>query len=850
MTRGEKIIEFCHQYCIIPEGDKVGQPVILAEFQKKFIREVYDNPDVTDTAILSIARKNAKALPLDTPVPTPDGFVLMGDLSEGDKVIGSDGRPTRVTLKSEIHKNKDCYRITWDDGSETISSADHQWRVRVGGMGRSWKTVDAEEICRTHKHTKQSIAIPLCKPVNYSEKYLDISPYVLGAWLGDGSSTSSEMYVGAEDLSHFINEMSSELGFDVVVRQDSRPGSCYTLSLYDGVRNCRDKTKLRPRLRALGVLGNKHIPEQYMTASVPQRWALLQGLMDTDGSVSIGGKIPQCTFSQKNKSMCDQVCELARSLGLKASVKHGIQRVNGSPYDYWRVTFNAFNDCPVFRLKRKQGKLSRRPEKESRSCFRYVKSVEKVNSVPCQCIQVEAQDSLYLCGRDYVVTHNTGLIAFLLLAHVVGPEAVQNSRIVSGATSREQAAEVYNLASKCVMLSPKLLEIIKIIPSSKKLIGLPMNVEYQAISAEGKTAHGKSPIVAILDEVGQIRGPRSDFVDAITTAQGAYQNPLLIYISTQAPNDADLFSMLIDDALQNKHPKTVCHVYAADEDAELMDREQWIKANPAMGLFRSESDMLKQAEKASRMPSFENTFRNLNLNQRVSAVSPFVSRGVWEMCGEEPGSMAGRTVFVGLDLSGKTDLTSAVLMSVDDDGYVDVWPYFWTPAQGLDERSKADRQPYDLWVKQGLIRTTPGASIGYDYIVKDLSVIMYECEVGLIGFDRWRIDLFKREMEREGVSFPMEPFGQGYKDMGPAVDQLEEALLNGKLRHGMNPVLTMCAANVQVVKDPSGSRKFDKSKATGRIDGMVALAMAIGIAVKGAQEMGDFDNFLSAPLKL
>lgn len=444
----------------------------------------------------------------------------------------------------------------------------------------------------------------------------------------------------------------------------------------------------------------------------------------------------------------------------------------------------------------------------------------------------------------------TGLIAFILLAHLVGPEAKQNSRIVSGAMSREQAAEVYNLASKCVMLSPKLAEIIKIIPSSKKLIGLPMNVEYQAISAEGKTAHGKSPVVAILDEVGQIRGPKSDFVDAITTAQGAYDNPLLIYISTQAPSDGDLFSMLIDDAKLNKPAKTVCHVYAADETADLMDEKQWRKANPAMGLFRAQSDMLKQAEKAVRMPSFENTFRNLNLNQRVSAVSPFVSRGVWEACGDEPGSMAGRVVYLGLDLSGKTDLTAAVIISQDDSGIWDVWPYFWTPADGLEERSKADRQPYDVWVREGLLKTTPGAAVAYDYIVKDLSDILSECEVALVAFDRWRIDLFKRDLEREGVNFPMEPFGQGYKDMGPAVDQLEEALLNGKVRHGMHPVLTMCAANVQAVKDPAGSRKFDKSKATGRIDGMVALAMAIGIASKGVQDMGDFDNYLASPLKL
>ena len=142
----------------------------------------------------------------------------------------------------------------------------------------------------------------------------------------------------------------------------------------------------------------------------------------------------------------------------------------------------------------------------------------------------------------------TGLIAGLLLAHLVGPVAVQNSQIVSGAMSREQAAIVFDLATKIINLNPELQRIIRIVPSSKKLYGLPCNVEYKALAAEGKTAHGLSPILAILDEVGQIVGPRSDFVDAITTSQGAHKSPLLIAISTQAANDADLFSVWLDDA--------------------------------------------------------------------------------------------------------------------------------------------------------------------------------------------------------------------------------------------------------------------------------------------------------------
>lgn len=442
----------------------------------------------------------------------------------------------------------------------------------------------------------------------------------------------------------------------------------------------------------------------------------------------------------------------------------------------------------------------------------------------------------------------TGTIAFILLAHIVGPEAVQNSRIVSGAMSREQAAEVYNLASKCVALSDKLRGIVKAVPSSKKLIGLPMNVEYQAISAEGKTAHGKSPILAILDEVGQIRGPQSDFVDAITTAQGAYSNPLLIYISTQAATDADFFSVAIDDAAANKPKKTVCHVYAAPKEAGIMDSAGWKAANPALGLFRSEADMTKQAEKAARMPSFENTFRNLMLNQRVSMHSPFVSKSIWDDCRAEPGSMDGLTIYGGLDLSARTDLTSCVFVAEKDGGY-QVWPYFWTPEIGLKDRAHRDRQPYDVWVREGFLRTTPGATVDYEFVCAEIADILSDNECAALSFDRWRIDVFRKDAERLGVSLPLVEFGQGFKDMAPAIDKLEEILLNGNLAHGDHPVLRMCAANAVVVKDPAGNRKLDKHKTTGRIDGMVALAMAIGVSQSSdGDDSADFDAFLARPL--
>lgn len=422
----------------------------------------------------------------------------------------------------------------------------------------------------------------------------------------------------------------------------------------------------------------------------------------------------------------------------------------------------------------------------------------------------------------------SGLIAALLLAHLVGPEARQNAQLVSGAMSRDQAALVFTLAAKMVQLSPVLSEVVRIVPSGKRLIGLPMNTEFRALAAEGKTAHGLSPVLAILDEVGQVRGPQSDFIDAITTSQGAHAEPLLIAISTQAANDADLFSVWLDDAAQSKDPRIVCHLYTAPEGCDLDDEAAWRAANPALGIFRSLDDLREQMTQAQRMPSMENAARNLLLNQRVSTEAPFVSPNVWKANGAEPVPFEG-PVFGGLDLSARNDLTAFVLAGKVG-GVWQVFPHFWTPQEGLGERARRDRAPYDVWARQGLLRTTPGASVDYATVAVDIAEIVGELDVQAIAFDRWRSDVLQRELDRLGLSLPLAPFGQGFKDMSPALDTLEGELLNHRIAHGMHPVLTMCAANATTMRDPAGNRKLDKSRTTGRIDGLVALAMALGVA--------------------
>lgn len=423
----------------------------------------------------------------------------------------------------------------------------------------------------------------------------------------------------------------------------------------------------------------------------------------------------------------------------------------------------------------------------------------------------------------------TALISCLVLAHIAGPEAKLNTRIVSGAMSKEQAAEVYNYCSKAAMLSPELSKVIHIVHSGKRIIGLAKNVEYQAVSAEGRTAHGKSPALAILDEVGQIRGPQSDFIDAIVTAQGAYDDAMLFAISTQAPNDNDLFSIWLDDAKASGDKRIVSHVYEAPKDCDVLDEAAWQAANPALGKFRSYKDIKEQADRASRMPSFEPTFRNLALNMRVEMVAPFISRAVWLLNSQDPDDSVfyEEPVYAGLDLSARNDLTAFVLVAFREKWHIKT--IFWTPEKGLRERAKNDRAPYDIWAKDGFIRPCPGASIDYEYVARDIAEAVDGMNLQALAFDRWRIDLIKKEFDNIGFKPNLQEFGQGFRDMAPAIDTLETALLNEKLAHGANPVLTMCMANSRVEKDAAGNRKLNKAKATGRIDGAVALCMAMGV---------------------
>jgi deoxycytidine triphosphate deaminase len=364
-----------------------------------------------------VARLEGKALALDTPVPTPLGWQTMGSLAAGDFVFDATGAPTEVVAVTPPMLERPCREVVFSDGARVIADASHQW-LTVTKNGRRYG--HARSAVRTTHEIAQTLAvrgernhhIPLAGAVQYAPRLdLPIEPYTLGAWLGDGTTTKAEITCCDTEI---LEQISGD-GFSV-------QRLTYANHLYKigGVGHSRDadtgrymrNLSLSSRLRDMGMLNGKYVPRRYLEASVRQRLALLQGLMDTDGFVDdVAGR---CEFTSTNEGLADAVVELAASLGfrpVKTTGRATLYGIDKGPK--YRVKFTP--DRPVFRLRRK---LARQKPAGSRfHRFRAIADVREVPSVPVRCIQVASPDGLFLVSRSFIPTHNSSLGRLGLLIH-------------------------------------------------------------------------------------------------------------------------------------------------------------------------------------------------------------------------------------------------------------------------------------------------------------------------------------------------------------------------------------------------------------------------------------------------
>lgn len=470
---------------------------------------------------------------------------------------------------------------------------------------------------------------------------------------------------------------------------------------------------------------------------------------------------------------------------------------------------------------------------------------ENVKLLPFQREWIEAVYATDANGRRRVRTGllsvargqgKTVLAALLTLCHLCGPEAESRGECYSAGATKEQAGLVFAEMEAVILATAWMAARLNVQRFHKRIEDYETGSVYRALASDGAAVHGTASSFICADELAQWK--KRELFDVLRTSMGKRDEPLMLAIGTQSPNPLNIMSELVDYAARVNggeidDPSFHGVLYAVPEDADPYDPDNWILANPAIGTFVSAEQIADEAERARRMPTFEPAFLNLHCNMRVDAEPKAINPAEWDACGArfDLKALRGKRCYAGLDLSAVRDL-SAVVLYFPDGG--EVVPFFWCPKAGIEIKEEVDRVPYRTWAKQGFIEPTPGKAIDKRYIGRQLAKISAEYDLRAIAYDRHAIEDLTVILDGEGVKLPLEPWGQGYVSMGPAIDAFETVLLEGDLKHAMHPVLRWNASNLLFDTDPAGNRKPNKARSTDRIDGMAALIMACGIAARDA----------------
>ena len=418
------------------------------------------------------------------------------------------------------------------------------------------------------------------------------------------------------------------------------------------------------------------------------------------------------------------------------------------------------------------------------------------------------------------------------------------AEVYSCASDRQQAAIVFDVAVDMVKQNPTLSKLIKIIPSTKRMVYQPTGSIHQVLSSEVATKHGLNVSACIFDELHT--QPTRALYDVMTQGSGdARKQPLWFFLTTAGTDRNSVCWEVHQKALDilegRKHdPRFYPVVYGLPDDADWQDEQNWYKCNPSLGYTITIDKVRDAYHKALETPADENMFRQLRLNQWVKQSIRWMPMDKWDECGGvvDPYQLEGRACYAGLDLSSTSDLTTLVLVFPprdENEAYM-VLPFFWLPEDTLALRVRRDHVMYDVWEKQGFLQTTEGNVVHYGFIEKFICELGEKYNIREIAYDRWNATQMVQNLEDDG--FTMIPFGQGFRDMSPPTKELMRLVLEHKLAHGGHPVLRWNMDNAFVRTDPAGNLKIDKQKSTEKVDGAVALVMALDRAMKNQNSGG------------
>ncbi|MBY4973242.1 terminase large subunit [Streptococcus phage phi-SsuYTJ2_rum] len=419
-----------------------------------------------------------------------------------------------------------------------------------------------------------------------------------------------------------------------------------------------------------------------------------------------------------------------------------------------------------------------------------------------------------------------------------------SAEVYGAACDRNQASIVFDVAKQMVQMSRPLEKRSKIMGATKRIVNYSNAGFYQVLSAETGTKHGLNVSGLVFDEIHA--QPNRHLYDVLTKGSGDAREQPLFFIITTAGTDRNSICYELHtkalDILNGRKKDTSFYpvVYGLSDEDDWNDEANWLKANPSLGHTIGIDRVREAYQQALDNPAEENVFKQLRLNMWTSSSVAWIPEHVYAK-GNDPiqyESLKGRSCYAGLDLSSTSDITAFVLVfppRFEEENYI-VLPFFWLPEDTLELRCRRDHVLYDVWERQGYIKTTEGNVVHYGFIekfIEDLSEIYHIKE---IAYDRWNATQMVQNLE--GMGLTMVPFGQGYKDMSPPSKELYKLMMEGKIQHGGHPVLKWMGQNVVMRQDPAGNIKPDKEKSVEKIDGIVALIMGLDRCIRHQTEEG------------
>lgn len=453
-------------------------------------------------------------------------------------------------------------------------------------------------------------------------------------------------------------------------------------------------------------------------------------------------------------------------------------------------------------------------------------SITPCETVPTKCIAVDSPSRCFLVGQG-IPTHNTTIAAGIALA-VLFLDQEWGAEIYSAAADRQQANICFSIAQQMINNNKVLDSRCKV--HRNKIFLDSTGSSYQAVSAEAHTKHGFNAHCIIFDELHA--QPNRELWDVLHTSTGSRTQPILFAITTAGYDKTSIcyevhsYAKKVRDG-QIKDESFLPIIYGADDGDDWREPKVWAKANPGLGISVRLDYIERECEKAKELPSYENTFRMLHLNQWVESQERWISSEAWNKCvGRiDLGELEGRACYAGLDLSSTQDMTALVL-AFDYGTRVKLLPFFWIPEEGIFKRSRKDKVPYEEWQKRGLLENNPGGAIDYELVLRKIYQLAEIYEIREIAVDKWNAQHVMTKLDDRGMNVvPVASSNISY--ISGATMEFERLVLSQELEHGNHPILSWCLGNTVVKMNSDGRVRPDKEKSTEKIDGISASILAI-----------------------